>query len=176
MAAWTESRLQKLFEEYNRRYWQGRLPVYRVRIDTSHRGAQCDRDERVIWMSLDCDHPRIILLHEMAHASPRRGSSGHGRVWQSEVERVVQLGAPAGLAKELACYRDKRALFTERAIVGECEDVAFETKLTWRQVLKHLEFSYRLSPQQNAALLNRCKKAFQRERRRWRDLLPDRIS
>ena len=82
MAAWTEARLQKLFDDYNQRYWQGRLPAYRVRIDTSNRGAECDRDERVNWMSLDSGDPRVVLLHEMAHASPRRGSSGHGLVWQ----------------------------------------------------------------------------------------------
>lgn len=46
--------------------------------------------------------------------------------------------------------------------------MASETKLTWRQVLRYLEFYYCLSPDHNAVLLEKCKKAFQRERRRWR--------
>jgi hypothetical protein len=93
---WTEKRLLDLFARYNRKYWLGRLPVYRLVIAPLHdaRGL-CESIRRVI--SIDVDHKsdrkvRGTLLHQMAHAAARSG--GHSLGFFAQVEMLLEKGAP----------------------------------------------------------------------------------
>jgi hypothetical protein len=77
-------RLQRLFDRYNRLYWQGKMPVYGVIPATLEENTcgRCDYVKRLIQIDpVKHKHAaqlRGTMLHEMAHASAaQRGSRGH---------------------------------------------------------------------------------------------------
>jgi hypothetical protein len=93
----TRSRLQQLFDYYNRRYWNGELPVYQIRFGRlpgeellwQYRSlrpklregmAQIERSTRTLWFDprrIRTDRMwRVNLMHEMAHIRSRRGHGG----------------------------------------------------------------------------------------------------
>lgn len=99
---WTEKRLSRLFARYNRKYWRGRLPSYRV-VPAALPGSilgQCHSRKRLIEIdvrkhSTDAQL-RGTFLHEMAHAGvgARSNGLGHGVPFFGQVERLLQKGAP----------------------------------------------------------------------------------
>jgi hypothetical protein len=107
------------------------------------------------------DEVEVMLLHEMAHAAVRR--SGHGKVWEAEIERLISLGAP--LEKELAAYRSKDVIRGPQ-IVEQAEHFAMEPASNWRNVRFWLLSTYELDPA--SALIAKCKRAYQKSRRRYR--------
>ncbi len=91
----------RLFDEFNRRYWRGRLPTYRVirraTIPGSRLGS-CSNTSRTILLHrvLEGDELRLILLHEMCHIGPDSGYA-HGPRFLRKLRRLVRLGAPKRL-------------------------------------------------------------------------------
>jgi len=50
---WTEKRLARLFQRYNKKYWNGKLPEYSVKIDTTFPGAFIQRKNRLIRINTE---------------------------------------------------------------------------------------------------------------------------
>jgi hypothetical protein len=100
---WTEERLQDNFARYNRRYWQGRLPAYRLVIATmSDAMGLCDSTQKVITIDVERHKSdrevRSTVLHEMAHAAADiRGSRGHDPKFFAQLEKLLQMGAPIAI-------------------------------------------------------------------------------
>jgi hypothetical protein len=95
---WGDERLDRLFKRYNRIYWGGRLPRYRVRtaaLDSTVHSAHCDPRKRIIEIDpSQCASDRVVrskLLHEMVHAAI---PSNHDLKFCAEIERLLRLGAP----------------------------------------------------------------------------------
>ena len=112
---WNQKRLQRLFERYNRKYWRGRLPPYRVmqaeRLDVL---GSCYYRKRIIEIDTgqhDSErHIRATLLHEMVHAATR---SGHDVRFFAQMERLLRRGAlvtietgDAGFGSMTKLFRD----------------------------------------------------------------------
>jgi hypothetical protein len=75
-------RLKRLFHYYNRRYFAGALPSYRIRLGRLLCMACCDRYNRILRFDPRRIRGRrmwrILLLHEMAHI---RARPGHGKTF-----------------------------------------------------------------------------------------------
>ena len=103
MSAWTEKRLQDIFEHYNRKYWQGRLPAYRLVIATMPDAmGLCESKRKVITIDVERHKSdrevRSTVLHEMAHAAADiRGSRGHDPKFFAQVEKLLHLRAPIAI-------------------------------------------------------------------------------
>jgi hypothetical protein len=97
---WTEQRLRRLFDRYNKTYWRGKLSHYAVRVRTLDDCVGiCDYKSREILLNIDVHHDdrriRATLLHEMTHvAAPKSGLDGHGYKFWAETERLLRQGAP----------------------------------------------------------------------------------
>jgi SprT-like family len=101
---WTQSRLERLYRYYNRRYWQGRLPVYYIRIVCLADGtlALCSsKAKRRISIDVaQCRSDRELkasLLHEMCHVAARRPNAdayarhgGHGRAFYRQLHKLPE--------------------------------------------------------------------------------------
>jgi len=91
--------LVSCFHDFNRRFFGGRLPSYRIVLRTivPGDGGFCDERKRVLRFSRACvamlpaEELAALLIHEMAHA---RVSVWHGKTFQAEMKRLRDLGAP----------------------------------------------------------------------------------
>jgi hypothetical protein len=104
--------LRKLFQEFNQRYFGGKLPAYSVRFVSRDRGfapprlglssspaifpgtqGYCHRSRRLIEIREGLARQETVstLLHEMAHAATE---GAHGMPWRREMLRLRELGAP----------------------------------------------------------------------------------
>ena len=103
MSAWSEKRLQDIFEHYKRKYWQGRLPAYRLVIATmSEAMGLCESRSKLITLDVERHKSdrevRSTVLHEMAHAAAfARGSRGHDPKFFGQVEKLLRLRAPIAI-------------------------------------------------------------------------------
>lgn len=91
-----------IFEEFNHKYFRGRLPRYQVisRNLPWWTWGTCDRKRRRITLHAGL-HARIliqVLLHEMCHIRPR--TMGHGPTFRDELWRVVGQYDPEGKGEE----------------------------------------------------------------------------
>ena len=93
----TASKLRALFTESNRRFWNSRLPPYRVRRKQLpyHRQGFIDTTRRIIWIDsnigrTDDGEVRRVLLHEMCHIP--QGCRGHGEQWRRQLARLAAKG------------------------------------------------------------------------------------
>jgi len=92
---WTEALLQRLFRYYNTRYWQGKLPEYRVLIKRfpAKKYGDCSKQRRVIRIDVrqsDRD-VRETMLHECCHAAhPWIGKDHHGGPFFREVYKLPE--------------------------------------------------------------------------------------
>ena len=99
--AWTEDRLHRLFEYYNRRFWQGELPAFKIVLGPldSARG-QWNPKKRVITINAERHKNdrdvRSTLLHEMCHAADPQ-SLGHDDKFFAQLEKLLERGAPIGV-------------------------------------------------------------------------------
>jgi SprT-like family len=90
----TERQCQALFESYNRCFFGGLLPAYRVllsdRFGTGLHGI-CRIRQRKIHLGTELRGAELKekLIHEMAHAAAGRG---HGKLWKAEMHRLRGLG------------------------------------------------------------------------------------
>ncbi len=90
--------LQTLFDEFNRRYWKGRLPRYLVRRQSKIKDGDleglgvCNHQKKriVIKSSLEEDVLREVLLHEMVHV--RFPDEDHGPKFTRELRRLAARG------------------------------------------------------------------------------------
>jgi hypothetical protein len=99
MEKWTEKRLERLFQHYNRTYWRGRLSGYRItRAGLSESLGECDLQRKLIRIDTDKHKSdpelRGTLLHEMSHAAAR---CGHSIPFFAELERLIRRGAPVAV-------------------------------------------------------------------------------
>jgi hypothetical protein len=105
---WNDKRLQRLFDRYNRRFFDSRLVGWTVGCGQSDRavcrrrpgspfaGYCADWTKRIsmdIWPSWSDRKVRSTLLHEMAHASSGDGFHYHSGPWAKEMKRIRRLGA-----------------------------------------------------------------------------------
>ncbi len=98
-------RLQKVFGEFNRKYFAQRLREYQVRVvfdlhivaDEPVYGAHVSTglirfEERCIYIRYtDPEIMVLTLVHETAHAAT---NGGHGKLWLDEMARLEAAGAP----------------------------------------------------------------------------------
>jgi hypothetical protein len=94
------ARLAALFDRFNRTYFGGQLPRYRIVLAS---GGQCWDEERVIEIGRDA--VQITLIHEMCHAAAGDGGH-HGPVFLSYLSHCAARGAP-GANAELVAERDE---------------------------------------------------------------------
>lgn len=88
-----------MFARFNRDYFGGRKPRYRVlRGPLRLSGGYCDTERRRILVrsGIEGDALAAILLHEMCHI----GCPGHGRRFQDRIRRLIPL-VPASVAAGL---------------------------------------------------------------------------
>jgi len=159
------SKLQQLFERFNRRYWRGRLPHYTVIVSDKYVGARCEKRDRIIYINPSIP-PRSVpqfLLHEMAHAAVK--GYAHGKLWRDEMERLIRLGAP--LKGELAEYSPEAVPQTLASILPEFFDAAFLSDQTWREVWRHKAYGYGFTDR-TGRVENQYAAQFRRKaRRQW---------
>lgn len=102
-SAWTEERLQGMFERYNRKYWKGQLPAYRLAISVMPDAVgRCNWRRKVITINVEAHKSdreiRSTVLHEMAHAAAfARGSRGHDPKFFAQVEKLLRVRAPIAI-------------------------------------------------------------------------------
>ena len=143
---------QQAFEDFNRRYFRGRLPSYRVivteRFRTRMAGTwygESDDATRTIRLRAGLpDHstgtalrdpswPKV-LLHEMCHI----GHPGHGKRWQARMQKLAHLGEEWART-EAAEYRGQQSPKTSlTAEIKKClEDLTSQRELpSWRSALR----------------------------------------
>jgi hypothetical protein len=102
MSRWTTRRLERLYRRYNKIYWEGELPRYYVlpgKLKNNTREAilgEFHYARPLIVINVDAHKRdtkiRCTLLHEMAHVVV--SGRGHEREFLSEMERLLQRGAP----------------------------------------------------------------------------------
>jgi SprT-like family len=136
---WTDKRLERLFARYNRRYWNGKLPAYSVRVDSTSLGAYCYRKTRTITMNVESMRSdrevRSVLVHEMVHAAT---GLGHGATWQVEMARLKAAGAPTSSNDYwLVGGRGPSA-----AMLRECEDAIQRAAGDWEAFLRWLGYRF----------------------------------
>jgi hypothetical protein len=97
-----------MFARYNRKYWRGRLPVYRLVIATMPDAmGLCESRRKVITIDVEQHKSdrevRSTLLHEMAHAAASiRGSRGHDLKFFAQLEKLLRLRAPIAIETQEA--------------------------------------------------------------------------
>jgi hypothetical protein len=93
--------LAKLFDDLNKAYWRGRLPLFVVetaRFTDPVCVGECRFSERKIRLDVSClkdgDWTRSTLLHEMIHLAVGPRQPAHGTKFFAELERLLRKGAP----------------------------------------------------------------------------------
>ncbi len=104
------TQLQKLFNNFNRLFFGGKLPKVPVRwkvnlIATEGALGICYQDKIFLSpkLKIDARFVCLILLHEMAHLkffSLNRPRAGHGRAWHKEMIRILKRAATL----KVTCY------------------------------------------------------------------------
>ena len=100
---WSEERLERMFERYNRKYWNGQLPAYGLVISVmTHALGRCDSKRRIIRIDVEAHKSdreiRSTVLHEMAHAAGSlRGSRGHDTKFFAQLEMLLRRKALIGI-------------------------------------------------------------------------------
>lgn len=152
--------LQKQFAIFNRQYFGGKLPTYRiVRNDIS--GARCERKQRRIFMAHDIAPADIpgYLIHEMVHAAT---TDKHGVMFKRKLEELKKLGAPT-LRSD---FIEAQNLESRKALLDELLEGYYETS-TWSQQLRYRAFPLgivnshnRLTSRRWAPILRTAKKKY----------------
>jgi hypothetical protein len=108
---WTEQRLQKLFQRYDLKFFDGRLSEngWTVKVKSIPRRGQGmvmfkfftdEYEKQILFDPLYCWsnnwRMRADLLHEMAHAASGDGGHHENGAWCAEMKRLKVAGAPVG--------------------------------------------------------------------------------
>jgi hypothetical protein len=168
----TERQCQALFDAYNRRFFRGRLPAYRVLLSNQFGTGlhgMCRRKEREIHLGTELRGAdlRKRLIHEMAHAA---SNGGHGALWQAEMRRLKRLSATH---EDPDAYSDPAQTITPRQIAtGEFYGAGLETNTAWSSARAQIGLMYGLTDDRGRAeskytswILRMCRKEFSRGRR-----------
>jgi predicted SprT family Zn-dependent metalloprotease len=88
--------LEKTFQKFNLRFFNGRLSLWRLRLSRDLNGqGYCEPSSLSIHINpARChsnDEFQVTILHEMAHAI---ADMSHGVRWRNEMRRLRQAGAP----------------------------------------------------------------------------------
>ncbi len=147
------SGLNALFDALNQKYFEGRLPRYRVKRVSRMphpvlRGC-CVFDSRTIKLirTLKDDECREVLLHEMIHTRTR----GHGVRFQAELARLAKMGEgwaekQRALYEEACHHKDPPPTVTIRHQIGTLADA--HPELRWPEVLRILAQAVDRSPRE----------------------------
>ena len=97
MSNWTEQRLRRLFDRYNRRFWRNRLRGVRISITSLEHLGEWDPKQREIRIDVDRHKGndreiRSTLLHEICHVVAT--GPGHNSKFWAEIERLLRRKAP----------------------------------------------------------------------------------
>lgn len=165
---WTHQRIQRLFNRYTKRFWQGKLAGWTVDTSGDHPGAfgYCNPNTHRISVRLGTHETdrevKATLVHEMAHAAT---NGAHGRKWRNELERLTKAGAPTSPLDFLTPY-------SARPIVTSFIAAAHEGDVSWDEALAELGTSFDLCgpdgrpvSQRASHILRQCKKFFHMELR-----------
>jgi len=158
-------KFQRLFDQYNRRFFGGRLPCYTVVISDRFTGGRHDRRHRTIFLN-PAQASGKLLLHEMAHAA---ANDRHGKNWQSEMQRLISLGARVKC--ELEGYLRTNRPIGMPQILGQFEDAAF-ARVSWHDARTNIGYENGLvdatgAPSDRSAANFLRTKAFSSWRKGW---------
>ncbi len=139
------TKLNRLFDQLNKRFWRGRLPKYRVisrgKIPGDALGA-CRNETKIISLRKDLSEEdlRLTLLHEMCHIGPEVGGDAHGPRFRRKLRRLADLGEPK-LVEDIERY-DGASL--RRYIVEQEAETGSRLPMTsWRdEVRSDLQAAY----------------------------------
>jgi SprT-like family len=126
-----EPKLQELFHRYNRRYFGGKLPSYRIEVSDRWAGGRCEFRSRTIYLHPPDSTTRGVLLHEMCHAAV--GRAGHGPRFLAKLRRLKLAGAP------VEDY-DVTASIGSNEILGMAGAAGLETGWDWKAVRRDLGY------------------------------------
>jgi hypothetical protein len=83
-----------LFDDFNRKYFRGRLRSVGLRYVNSapeRSGKYCPASRTIhISRKLTIEEIPGVLLHEMCHI----GTKGHGKQWRERINQLLAMGAP----------------------------------------------------------------------------------
>ncbi len=132
----TKSSLNRLFDDFNRRYFGGRLRKRAVRWFSGNARVSCQHlglcTPRAIYIArhLTPERAAQTLVHEMCHIGVGKG---HGPRWRARMISAKDLGAPVNpteLAKGyVPCAPGQMAIFIDDLVRNQ-----FDKFTTWREV------------------------------------------
>ncbi len=95
VSPWTQRRLQRLYDRYNAKYWDGALPTHAVVLGPCDALGRCDPRRKLVTIDAAIHRSdravRSTLLHEMCHVAT--GQGGHDSHFLEELERLLADGA-----------------------------------------------------------------------------------
>jgi hypothetical protein len=139
--------LPELFDEYNERFWGGRLPKYQIKLFKDLlKDGYCLSEDRTIFIreGLDDEKTRRVLLHEMCHHK----TPYHGKKFMAQFEHLAEMGE-TWVIDEIELYKNSP---TWNQIMGDLRndlsDWAFsvDESVTFSDVLKALARDLGLTP------------------------------
>jgi SprT-like family len=140
--------LEKVFKSFNEKYFQGKLPKYKILIGSrcknfAHLSAgYCSVSDRKIFLrsGVSKNVTPQTLTHEMIHAKLWwLTKNGHGKAFVNELRRVRKLGAPlSSLELDLSEGYEPPKL-TKRNIENSIQDALVIEGLPKGQVPNYLE-------------------------------------
>ena len=154
---WTQKRLLALYQRYNRRYWNGELPPYKIEIRRCRRcsGFTLHRSFMIainVAGHVNDDEVRLTLLHEMVHVAALDSPAHSLDFWQ-EVDRLLGKGAPPELVRPVSRRlrtilrthaSSLEALLTSKRAVRKME--GDRERLRWWERETEVEVEYRENP------------------------------
>ena len=130
--------LTEMFARFNRDYFGGRKPRYRVlRYPLLNYGrGYCDIERRRILIAhgIEGDVLAATLLHEMCHI----GCPGHGRLFRDRIRRLISL-VPPSVAPGFELDLGPRGQTLRELISSRLDSIAMEYPATpWQLVRRFL--------------------------------------
>jgi hypothetical protein len=160
--------LTEMFARFNRDYFGGRKPRYRV-LRQPWRGGYCDIERRRILLPLgmEGDELAAVLLHEMCHI----GCPYHGRRFQERMRRLIPL-VSASVAAGIELYLGMRGETLRETISSRLHSIAVEYPATpWKWVRRVI--GPELGPTFNARERRKKQRRLAGARREWARLSRD---
>jgi SprT-like family len=159
---------EQLFSKFNERYFDGRLPSYRIVFINDPRvglHGECLKSKREIHLSASLSGEQLTktLLHEMAHAAVPR--PGHCKGWLAEMRRLANLGAPTN--EDWEAYQDRRRTITPKDMKSEAFEVGCECARTWAVVRPQFGLRFGLTDAHGRAHSKTAAKVMQSLRRQF---------
>jgi hypothetical protein len=136
-------------------------------------GGECNTDSKTVRSAVTVGDPTLVLIHEICHAV---GGNGHGKKWQSRMEKAATRAQDVGrpelamqIRKEIREYQET-PLTTDADIYNQIDDVlsaAPETSMT--QVADEIRRTFGVSMSRKAFLFKyrRFKNEFAEKQRYW---------